>query len=129
MGKIFSFNGKSSLDGWPSEYCNKIDGSDGTIFPPILDSSTLINAFHPDACRTIQMSHIGNGEFKEMPTLRYSFASNVFESLDLHPENECFCKETYEWCKKGGVFPVWPCVAGFIFENKKNAKKISKNLG
>ncbi|ODM99400.1 Sensory neuron membrane protein 1, partial [Orchesella cincta] len=113
LGKIVSWNGKSSLDGWSDERCNKIDDStDGTIFPPVADTSRILDVFHPDACRSLQMSYVGPGEFIEIPTHRYSFASNTFESLDLHPENECFCKETYEWCKKGGVFPLWPCVGG-----------------
>lgn len=112
FGKIISWNGRSNLNVWNDKHCDSISGSDGTIFPPVTDTSRILNIYHPDACRTLQFSYDSSGEFLEIPTWRYSFASNVFESLDLHPENECFCKETYQWCKKGGVFPIWPCVGG-----------------
>lgn len=115
FGKIVSFNGQGSLQAWNDQRCDSLnDATDGTIFPPITGTSEVINIFHPDACRKLQMSYVAPGEFMEIPTMRYSFAGNVFESLDLHPENQCFCKETYEWCRKGGVFPVWPCVAGTL---------------
>ncbi|CAG7721662.1 unnamed protein product, partial [Allacma fusca] len=51
FGKTVSWNGKPSLSFWKDSKCNKVDGTDGTIFPPFATKHDILTAFSPDLCR------------------------------------------------------------------------------
>ena len=58
------------------------------------------------------MNYVRPGEHQGISTLLFTFAPNTFGSLTKFPENECYCKDTYQNCEKGGVMPIGPCQAG-----------------
>jgi scavenger receptor class B protein 1 len=112
FGNIVSFNGKTNQENWGDGKCDAIKGTDGTVFPPFVDEQRKLDIFYPDVCRTIQMEYVSPGEYMGLPTLRFSFAKSVFGSLKEFPENSCYCKDTFEWCEKGGLMALGPCLGG-----------------
>jgi len=112
FGSIVSFNGMTKHDSWGDLKCDAISGTDGTIFPPFVDESRTLDIYYPDVCRTIQMDYATTGEFMGLSTLKFTFAPNVFGSLKKFPENKCYCKDNFEWCEKGGLMALGPCLGG-----------------
>lgn len=53
FARTISWNGKASLGMWGDEKCDKIDGSDGTLFPPFATTSSVLKGFSPDFCRSV----------------------------------------------------------------------------
>ena len=46
IGQIVSFNNETSLKFWEDEACDSIKGSDGSVFPPFLSSSSKLHIFN-----------------------------------------------------------------------------------
>lgn len=112
LGNVVSFNGMTKQDVWGDEKCDSIFGTDGTLFSPFVDKSRILQIYHPDVCRSLPMEYNSPGDFLGLSTLRFTFSNSLFESLSLHPENQCFCKDSNEYCEKGGVIPLGPCFGG-----------------
>lgn len=51
VGKIVQYNDEETMDVWPSEECNIIKGTDGTVFPPFLKKEQGLVSFAPNLCR------------------------------------------------------------------------------
>lgn len=51
VGQVVRFNGKHEMDVWPGEECNRIHGTDTTIFPPFITPETDLSSFSGDICR------------------------------------------------------------------------------
>jgi len=60
------------------------------------------------------MSYLRPGDHQGLSTMLFTFAPETFGSLKDFPENECFCKDTYEHCMKGGVMPLGKCHGGKV---------------
>ncbi|KAJ8971698.1 hypothetical protein NQ317_014681 [Molorchus minor] len=50
VGRIIEYDGNAEIDTWPTEECNQIKGTDGTIFPPLLTKEEGLVSFAPDLC-------------------------------------------------------------------------------
>ncbi|CAG0905968.1 unnamed protein product, partial [Darwinula stevensoni] len=50
FGRIHLWHGESMhyMEPWSSEECNAINGTDGTVFPPFVDTETLLYTFVTD---------------------------------------------------------------------------------
>lgn len=55
FGIIEKFNGKTHLTHWGSEKCNRINGSDGSIFPPHITKDTTLHVYDKDLCRLLPL--------------------------------------------------------------------------
>lgn len=51
VGQVIRFNGKNKLEVWPGDDCNKIHGTDTTIFQPFITPETNLASFSGDICR------------------------------------------------------------------------------
>uniref|UniRef100_A0A224XN62 Scavenger receptor class B member 1 n=2 Tax=Triatominae TaxID=70999 RepID=A0A224XN62_9HEMI len=109
FGLVDRFNGMSHLPHWKTEKCNRIAGSDGSIFPPHIDHNTTLHVFDKDLCRLLPL------RFKEEVdtpggVLGYRFAppDDVFAELEKNPENECYCPSGPP-CAPNGLFNVSLC--------------------
>ncbi|KAL1117907.1 hypothetical protein AAG570_004220, partial [Ranatra chinensis] len=91
-GYIDKFNGLSHLPHWKTEKCNRMAGSDGSIFPPHITHNTTLYVFDKDMCRLLPL------RFKEevkapgdVHGYRFSPPEDVFAEIDKNPDNDCFC--------------------------------------
>jgi hypothetical protein len=56
VGVMALYNGQPRLDYWSGEECNRIDGTDGTIFPPhLVNRNSKIYVFTGDMCRRLPL--------------------------------------------------------------------------
>lgn len=51
VGQVIRFNGKHKMDVWPGEECNKIQGTDTTIYRPFITPEISLSSFSGDVCR------------------------------------------------------------------------------
>lgn len=53
IGTILSWNNMTTLNNWKGKSCNRISGTDATIFRPYLDMDGIdsINVFNGEICR------------------------------------------------------------------------------
>lgn len=55
-GVIDKYNGRSHMTNWVKEECNRLNGSDGSIFPPHITHNTTLYVYDKDLCRLLPLS-------------------------------------------------------------------------
>lgn len=105
------FNGQSSMNLWATDECNRIDGSDGSQFPPhLMDQKQPLPVFIKAFCRKFplyfdsEVNILGG-----IPAWRYKAPLNVFEHPTKNPENQCYCHIASGTCPPAGVFNASKC--------------------
>ncbi|KAL1139346.1 hypothetical protein AAG570_006330, partial [Ranatra chinensis] len=102
IGMVTEVNGRTKLDVWSDEECNRIDGSDGAFFPKsdINETSTLY-LFHKDLCR--RMPFVYDKEVEDgVMAMRFHASPSVYDT-----EGTCYCPSS--GCAPNGVFDLSPC--------------------
>lgn len=51
VGKVVEFEEKTKLDVWNGDHCNKLAGTDGTIFSPFIAEGQQMTSFSAELCR------------------------------------------------------------------------------
>lgn len=113
LGLVDKWNGNSSLPFWRS-YCNKINGSDGTIWHPFVDTSQRMYVFNTDVCRSIYLTYSKSVTTSSsgITTYRFTPPTSVMADPRTCPDNRCFCSP-YDangtFCLRAGVLNVSMC--------------------
>nr|CAD7262071.1 unnamed protein product [Timema shepardi] len=128
LGIISRFNGIQELSHWGTAECNRIDGTDGTLYPvnQVSPNNTL-HVFNHDLCRRFPLIFEKNVKTNEgIPALRFHAPRNVFDNPSTNPDNMCYCNEPSIPCLPAGVFNVSSCA--FDSSNKPNLIKFLIDL-
>lgn len=72
MGRVVKFNDEPELDAWEGDECNRIIGTDSTIFPPFMKKEDGLWAFEADVCRSMRAHYVKKSRYAGMPTSFYS---------------------------------------------------------
>lgn len=109
LGIITRYNGLKNLNVWNTDECNRLDGSDGSQFPPTkLNRESELHVFHKDLCRRFPLVYKEDIEIVPGVTaFRFQAPRNVFDTPITNPDNACYC--TPEMCPPSGVFNSAPC--------------------
>lgn len=109
LGIITRYNGKEKLDVWKTEECNRLDGSDGSQFPPTtLSRKSKLHVFHNDLCRRFPLVYKEDIEVVQGVTaFRFQAPRNVFDTPMTNPENDCYYNS--EASPPSGVFNSSAC--------------------
>lgn len=109
LGIITRYNGQKTLDVWKTDECNRLDGSDGSQFPPItLSRKSKLYVFHKDLCRRFPLVYKEDIEIVPGVTaFRFQAPRNVFDTPITNPDNDCYY--TSEMNPPKGVFNSSPC--------------------
>jgi scavenger receptor class B, member 1 len=99
---------------WDGDSCNKIQGTDSTIFPPYLRKEEGLWTFTPDICMSLKSHYVRDSSFDGMPSRIYSAD---FGDMKNDPENHCFCNEYPDECPPKGTLDLFPCVKAPIYGN------------
>lgn len=131
FGETISWKGDEELYFWNTDYCNMINGSDGSVFPPFVTRDRVLRIFSPDMCRSIYMKYDEDVEVLGVPGYRFITPREVLEDPRVFQENACYCPEAVsrgmyedekvelnlEKCTKAGVFRLGPCRKGMFAFN------------
>ncbi|XP_060657270.1 scavenger receptor class B member 1 [Drosophila nasuta] len=107
---ITQFNGKPQLDFWEGDECNRIDGSEPSMFSPtLLQERSTVHVFLQVLCRKVPL-HFEKEEtiFNNIDVLRYRTPLDVFAHPSENPANECYCRNT-DLCLPSGVINATKC--------------------
>ncbi len=92
FGIIKSWNGLPSLPYWESDECNRLTGTDGSIFPPFIEKEDTITIFNTDLCRLLHLKFTEEVEVKEVKGFRFSPPKEELQGSANNPANQCYCK-------------------------------------
>lgn len=59
---INTYNYKNKLHYWKTDSCNKVQGSDGSSFPPDVTRDTTLYMFNENLCRSVPLTYWHNIE-------------------------------------------------------------------
>ncbi|KAJ8298098.1 hypothetical protein KUTeg_024629, partial [Tegillarca granosa] len=91
FGIIKEWNNQSMLNYWNTDYCNMVNGTDGTIFPPFVDKSDKLFLFSSDICRSIYMEYEGDTTTRGIDTYKFGVPPVVFLDYKHNPDNAGYC--------------------------------------
>lgn len=115
VGTIVEYKNQTNLDIWKggcNSTCNQINGTDGSIFPPLIEKNQVISIFITDLCRTMSFSYSGEVNVHGIHGYRFTIPINLLEDSD---QNLCFCRTGYtnrKKCLGQGVLDLGPCKDG-----------------
>ena len=71
LGLLKKLNGRTSQNVWGDARCDRIEGTDGTMFPPKLfqNLNENLKVYARDMCRTLDLEFQGYGNIHGIPTL------------------------------------------------------------
>ncbi|XP_053971469.1 scavenger receptor class B member 1-like [Hylaeus volcanicus] len=120
IGLIERLNGEKVRKIWGNESCDRVYGTDGSMFPPqwIERPESDVYIYAKDVCRAMPLRYEGRHISSGIPSLRYKVPSDVFTST--RDENSCFCPKesddsTTGKCPPLGTFNVSACNFGAPF--------------
>uniref|UniRef100_A0A1Q3FQQ9 Sensory neuron membrane protein 2 n=1 Tax=Culex tarsalis TaxID=7177 RepID=A0A1Q3FQQ9_CULTA len=91
------WNGKTMLDKWSnssrgsSMTCNKIEGTDGSGYPPFREGVQRMTIFSSDICRTVDIKYVGSSSYEGIPAARYVTDDNFLNKIGPEYNNDCYC--------------------------------------
>ncbi|XP_015175298.1 PREDICTED: lysosome membrane protein 2-like [Polistes dominula] len=90
LGIIQSINGKDILNIWGDEKCDKIYGTDGTMFPPkwIQNLSTPLYIYIKEFCKQMKFNFHDYNQVQGVPSLKYKMS---LDSFQVSTQETCYC--------------------------------------
>jgi len=92
FGQIVSWNGKSELTWWGGEFCNKLNGTDGSIFAPFVTRERTLRIFSEELCRSLYLEYATDVTYMGIPGFRFSLPRRLLARADENEDNRCFCE-------------------------------------
>jgi hypothetical protein len=80
VGKMMLYNHEPQQYVWDGPECNKLAGTDSTVFPPLMDPQDDIVSFSPDLCRWVDAKKL---KYVTGNELLISTSSASIQSPDL----------------------------------------------
>ncbi|XP_067861468.1 platelet glycoprotein 4 isoform X2 [Heptranchias perlo] len=108
---IDRWRNKKNLNFWDDPYCDMINGTDGSSFPPFLHNKARLYFFSSDICRSIFAEYEQKYELKKIPVHRFVVPPAALASIAENPENHCFCKDmtVSQNCTYAGILDISTC--------------------
>ncbi|XP_017795434.1 PREDICTED: sensory neuron membrane protein 1-like [Habropoda laboriosa] len=106
LGRVTEFDGKPALSLWTADHCNEFNGTDSTIFPPLLTEEDDIVSFAPDICRSLGAHFTEKTKVKGVNT--YHYKADLGD-MSTNPMEKCFCP-TPDTCLTKNLMDLFKCV-------------------
>ncbi|XP_028967227.1 scavenger receptor class B member 1-like [Galendromus occidentalis] len=108
LNRIHSVNGEHIRRIWQEPKCNVVDGTFGTLKPP-MDESGSTRIYVPDMCRTITTRYQRDVAWHDIRLRRFNLTIDNFQSSEDNPENFCYDRE---FRQPSGIAELAPCKKG-----------------
>ncbi|KAM6961697.1 platelet glycoprotein 4 [Tautogolabrus adspersus] len=114
VGKIDRWRGQKSLSFWGDKYCDMINGTDASSFPPFVDKTKPLYFFSSDICRSVSAGFEESLDLMGIEVYRFTLQPNTLASPTVNPDNRCFCRnpKTTKNCTSAGVLDISSCQDG-----------------
>ncbi|XP_017864610.1 PREDICTED: sensory neuron membrane protein 1 [Drosophila arizonae] len=122
VGQVLAYNEAEQLQVWQEtngSSCNRLRGTDGTIFAPLMQPQHGLWSYSAQLCRSLTPKAMGKTKYNQLPAQRYelSFGSpSVSEigsqsnlSLQTEPDLHCFCTNFPGDCPADGTMDLMRC--------------------
>ncbi|CAK9823842.1 Sensory neuron membrane protein 1 [Anthophora retusa] len=106
LGRVTEFDGKPALSLWTEDHCNAFNGTDSTIFPPLLTEQDDIVSFATDICRSLGARFVQKTKVKGVNT--YHYKADLGD-MSTNPMEKCFCP-TPDTCLSKNLMDLSKCV-------------------
>ncbi|XP_072418727.1 platelet glycoprotein 4 isoform X1 [Chiloscyllium punctatum] len=102
---------KKKLTFWNDSYCDMINGTDASSFPPFVHDKKKLYFFSSDICRSIFAEYEQKQILKNIPVHRFVVPPQALASSVENPDNHCYCKDmsVSENCTFGGILGISVC--------------------
>lgn len=107
---IVSFNNMTDMDYWNNSYCNMLNGTDGSMYPPFVKPGTNIQMFVSEFCRSLYLGYERDEVVKGIRMLRFTPPPELLAYPPVSPDNGCFCGTNP--CPHAGVMNISVCKQG-----------------
>ncbi|XP_014206753.1 sensory neuron membrane protein 1-like [Copidosoma floridanum] len=109
VGKVVGLNGRANMSVWGVSQCDKIEGTDGSIFHPFFDEDGAepLDVFVPSMCRSLRYRFHSKTQFYGLDALRYT--TDVGVDGEHVREHKCFCEDPFK-CMRKGVLDMFKCL-------------------
>ncbi|KAK8379452.1 hypothetical protein O3P69_019391 [Scylla paramamosain] len=110
---IQSWNGSSTLHYWKGEgaqYCNMINGTDGSQYPPRLTRDSVLRIYTSELCRSLYLTYEKDLYHHGIPVYRYVPPREVLEDPEVNHDNLCYCVPDRDHCLGAGMLSLQPCL-------------------
>lgn len=114
VGTIILYNEKDSLTYWEGESCNKLEGTDGSVFPPKTQSTDILKMLEVDLCRSVGFEYEKDMQYKSVMGQIFKISGDVMGDTMTQGDN-CFCRKGKDGkgtCLKKGLLDVSSCQFG-----------------
>ncbi|XP_054255931.1 platelet glycoprotein 4 [Indicator indicator] len=110
---IESYKNKRNLSFWEG-YCDLVNGTDGSSFPPFVKKNQVLRFFSSDICRSIYGVFHSKQKEKGIPLYRFIVPREAFAAPVEVEDNYCFCTEKVlsQNCTLGGLLDISACKGG-----------------
>ncbi|XP_036375590.1 platelet glycoprotein 4 [Megalops cyprinoides] len=108
------WKGERQLNFWNDTYCDMINGTDASSFPPFLDKKKQLYFFSSDICRSVSAEFDSSQDLKGIEVYRFMLPALTLAAPSTNPDNLCYCKDTLVTrnCTMAGVLDVSSCRDG-----------------
>ncbi|KAK7066711.1 Scavenger receptor class B, member 2 [Halocaridina rubra] len=110
--KVMEWNGSDMLKYWRTDYCNMINGTDGTQYPPRVTKDRVLYLYTSELCRSLYLTYEKEVEFRGIQTMRFIPPKDVLEDPMVNPDNQCFCIPDMNSCLGASMLNMEQCAFG-----------------
>ncbi|XP_067915751.1 platelet glycoprotein 4 [Heterodontus francisci] len=102
---------KKKLTFWDDPYCDMINGTDASSFPPFIYDKKKLYFFSSDICRSIYAEYEQKILLKRIPVHRFVVPPGALGSSIENLDNHCYCKDMTisQNCTFGGILDISSC--------------------
>ncbi|RWS03945.1 lysosome membrane protein 2-like isoform X1, partial [Dinothrombium tinctorium] len=114
IGSVVTWNNLTHLSCWNGTSCNKIEGTDGTMFHPFISPEEKFYLFNADVNRSLALAFERNSQVHSLNSYRYVLPKEFFTAPNVSGENSCYCvnkpvENEQNLCAIDGVLDVSKC--------------------
>ncbi|CAD5122453.1 DgyrCDS10877 [Dimorphilus gyrociliatus] len=109
IGQYVTYNYNKYLPYWNTRYCNMLNGSDGSLYPPGVTKNSSPCVFTGDLGRSICTTYESETNLKGIKLYRFTAPFHTLGNITINPDNRCFCTPG---CLDSGVLNISRVRAG-----------------
>ncbi|CAH1124067.1 unnamed protein product [Ceutorhynchus assimilis] len=111
LGRLIEVDGQREIDLWSSDECNRFEGTDGWIFPPLAEPEEGLKSYSTDLCRNIKLNYVKDTVYKKVNVRLYE--TDLGDQTNDEKE-KCYCRNE-DSCLKKGLFDLTKCMGVPIY--------------